>query len=112
MGRNPLEEGETFPKRKRKEVHTNEGSFGKIILRAPKEQMLDKPRTSRKGRQEKRRKILQPNEGEGTFNDEDVGYYSRGDRSGKEVKGDSDYMPWGLKACRLRCMRSLEMKCS
>ena len=93
VGRTPLDEGETLPKRKMKDVHGNEESFGKAILRAKKAKMHDNPRRCREGRQEKGRKIPQSDEEEDTSSDEDVGYYSRGDSSGAEVKGDSDYMP-------------------
>jgi len=75
-------------------VHGNEESIGKAILRVKKEQKNNKPRKFVTTRQEKEEcRILQLDEGEDTSSDEDVVYYSRGDSSGAEVRGDSDYMP-------------------
>jgi len=96
-----------------KPVHGNEESIGKNILKVKKEWKKNKPRRSITTMQEKKGcRIPQSNEGEDTSSNEDVGYYLRGDSSGVEVRGDSDYTPKGLKGCRLKSIRCLEFRCS
>jgi len=113
VGKKPFDICQPFSKRKMKPVHGNEESIGKAISRVKKEQKNNKSRRSVTTRQEKEGcRIPQSDEGKDTSSDEDVGYYSRGDSSRAEVRGDSDYMPWGLKGCRLRLIRCLEFRYS
>jgi len=94
VGKKNLDVCQPFSKKEMKLVHGNEESIGKAILRVKKERKNNKPRRFVTTRQEKEGcRILQSNEGEDTSSDEDIGYYSRGDSSRVEVRGDSDYMP-------------------
>ena len=94
--RTPLDACQPDSRMKIKPVRSLCEGIGKSLLRAKKEKKEKTRRSSAsKEQHDKRRRSIQSSSDdmEDTSNDKDAGWETRGETSGAEVKGDSDYKP-------------------
>ena len=95
--RTPLDACQLDSRMKIKPIRSLREGIGKSLLRAKKEKKgkIRRSSASKEQHDGRRRRSIQSSSDdmEDTSNDEDAGWETRGETSGAEVKGDSDYKP-------------------